>query len=181
MKANPRPSLKLCLGAGFALALGSCSEPPVRPAAAPPPPPRIAAAVMVAPAPPPVAAADWHTLAFTPGDWLWSAAPPQARYGDAGGPLLTLACNRARATVSLIRHGAGPAPGAMVITTASLARALNAAPQPAGTMMADLPARDPLLDAMAFSRGRFMVEVPGAAPLIVPAWPEVARVVEECR
>ena len=40
---------------------------------------------------------------------------------------------------------------------------------------ADLAANDPLLDAIAFSRGRFVVSMPGMAALVVPAWPEAAR------
>jgi hypothetical protein len=44
-----------------------------------------------------------------------------------------------------------------------------------------LAATDPLLDAIAFSRGRFAVEAPGLPTLILPTWPEPARVVEECR
>jgi hypothetical protein len=51
------------------------------------------------------------------------------------------------------------------------------APRLVGT----IPARDPLLDAMAFSKGRFAVEVTGGAPLYVPAYPEVTRVIEDCR
>jgi hypothetical protein len=47
--------------------------------------------------------------------------------------------------------------------------------------IANLPAADPLFDQMAFSRGRIFVEAEGARALIVPAWPEIARVVEECR
>jgi len=38
-----------------------------------------------------------------------------------------------------------------------------------------------LLDAIAFSRGRFSVEAAGTARLVIPAWPEAARVVEACR
>ena len=41
--------------------------------------------------------------------------------------------------------------------------------------------RDPLLDAMAFSRGRFMVEMGGAQTLVLPAWSELGRVIEDCR
>ena len=47
--------------------------------------------------------------------------------------------------------------------------------------MAELAASDPLLDAIAFSRGRFAVDVPGTAPVYVPAYPEITRVVEDCR
>ena len=44
-----------------------------------------------------------------------------------------------------------------------------------------LSPRDPLLDAMAFSRGRFAIEQPGTPPLVLPAWPEIGRVIEDCR
>ena len=44
-----------------------------------------------------------------------------------------------------------------------------------------LPPNDPLLDQIAFSRGRFLVQVEGGPSLVVPAWPEFARVVEDCR
>ena len=41
-------------------------------------------------------------------------------------------------------------------------------------------ARDSLLDALAFSRGRFGLIVDGVE-LTLPAWPEIARVLEDCR
>jgi len=34
---------------------------------------------------------------------------------------------------------------------------------------------------MAYSRGKFAIEVMGLEPLIVLAWPEVSRVIEDCR
>ena len=43
-----------------------------------------------------------------------------------------------------------------------------------------LTPRDALLDAMAFSRGRFIVEQAGAPTLVIPAWAEVPRVTEDC-
>ncbi len=52
----------------------------------------------------------------------------------------------------------------------------------------DVTSNDPLLDALAFSRGRIGVIVLQSAgspvqsvQLVVPAWPEIARVVEDCR
>jgi len=38
-----------------------------------------------------------------------------------------------------------------------------------------------VLDQIAYSRGRFAIEIAGLEPLIVPAWPEVGRVIEDCR
>jgi len=50
-----------------------------------------------------------------------------------------------------------------------------------GKLTAELPAFDPLLDAIAFSRGRMAVTLAGGSSLVVPAWPEPARTVEDCR
>ena len=44
-----------------------------------------------------------------------------------------------------------------------------------------LGAADPLLDAIALSRGRFAVDSPGLTQLIIPPWAEVTRVIEDCR
>ncbi|WP_345907778.1 hypothetical protein [Sphingomonas sp. UBA4815] len=44
-----------------------------------------------------------------------------------------------------------------------------------------LAGNDRLLDAMAFSRGRFTIEQAGQPPLIIPAYAEVGRVIEDCR
>ena len=46
---------------------------------------------------------------------------------------------------------------------------------------AELAASDPHLDMMAYSRGKFVVQIKGTPDLIVPSWPEIARVVEDCR
>ncbi len=40
---------------------------------------------------------------------------------------------------------------------------------------------DPILDAMAFSRGRILLETDGHTPIILPAWAEITRIVEDCR
>jgi len=40
---------------------------------------------------------------------------------------------------------------------------------------------DGTFDKIAFSRGRFAIEAPGAAPIAVPGWAEVSRVIEDCR
>ena len=44
-----------------------------------------------------------------------------------------------------------------------------------------LAASDPLIEAMGYSRGRFIVETAPLPPLVVPAWAEVLRVAEDCR
>jgi hypothetical protein len=46
---------------------------------------------------------------------------------------------------------------------------------------AEIMPRDGVLDAIAFSRGRFAIEVGGLSPLAIPNWNEISRVVEDCR
>ena len=74
-------------------------------------------------------------------------------------------------------------PAPLTIRTTTLTRSLPVQPTggaPAFVATA-LAADDPLLDAVAFSRGHFTAEQQGAANLVVPAWPEIGRVVEDCR
>ena len=93
-----------------------------------------------------------------------------------------LRCDRARRTVSLWREGA-PTGNMMTVRTSYGARNLPVSVQagPLAFAYAALPASDRLLDQIAFTRGRFTVEVPGRPMLVIPAWPEPARVVEDCR
>ena len=100
-------------------------------------------------------------------------------FGSAQGAQFIVRCESSR-QVSLIRAGGGGGDGSLTIRTSYGARALPASGQPEG-LTARLASSDPLLDSIVFSRGRFAVEAPGLARLIVPAWPEAARVVEDCR
>ena len=149
----------------------------VAPSASPPPRPVPAPVPIPAPRPAAPATTDWRDIKLTPGAWTYGAqgGGSEARYGPAGAPPLFLArCDRARRSVTLWRSG--PATGSITVTTSSAVRAL---PTQAGA--ATLSATDPFLDAMAFSRGRFVVAGAGEASLYIPAWPEFARVVEDCR
>jgi hypothetical protein len=137
---------------------------------------------------PPAAPVDWRDAPQTPGNWTYRAEGDgtAALYGTVGAqPLLVLRCDRARATITLLRSGSAPGPVPMSIITTSLLRPLSATPVPAAgsssALMTTLTARDPVLDAMAYSRGRFAVEINGLPTLYLPAWAEVGRVIEDCR
>ena len=71
-------------------------------------------------------------------------------------------------------------PPLVTITTTSLTKALNGVTGAEGITLQFSP-RDPMLDAMAFSRGRFVIEAEGLSPVYAPSWPEVSRVIEDCR
>ncbi len=110
---------------------------------------------------------------LTPGDWRFAATPAggEARFGTS----FVIRCERATRLVLLQRIAApGTTVGAMTITTDSTLRSFAAT-------SVRLAARDPLLDAIAFSRGRFVVSGGGGAALILPSWPEAARSIEDCR
>lgn len=168
----------------LALALAGCVPAP-EPAPAPSPAP--APPSIPAPAPSPAVQVSppfgghWMDAPVTPGDWRYVGGV--ARFGVPGSePLLTLTCDHAAGVVEISRPGSVPA-SSMLVRTETQERSIAAMPAPGGppNIVARIPARDPLLDAMAFSKGRFAIEVSGLPGLYVPSWPEVTRVIEDCR
>ena len=161
------------------LAIVGC-VPQAKPPAPPPPRP----APVVALPPPRSPPNDWRDWPVTPGTWAYrkDTRGSIALFGLAGGEArLTLRCDVGTRGLFLSRDGANTAP--LAIRTSTLARSLPM--QPTGGTSAfvatALAPGDPLLDAMAFSRGHFTAEQVGSPVLVVPAWPEIGRVVEDCR
>ncbi|MEG3165819.1 hypothetical protein U1701_14575 [Sphingomonas sp. PB2P19] len=159
--------------------IGGCVAP--RPSA--PPPPRALPQPVQPPAPAPVAA-DWRDLPYSPGTWTYRRDPRGsiAMFGPAGSiAALTLRCDLSARQIYLSRAGATPTP--LTIRTSSTTRALTV--QPTGAtpayVAAALAVSDPILEAMAFSRGRFVIAHGGRPTLVVPAWAEIGRVTEDCR
>ena len=100
-----------------------------------------------------------------------------------GGGALILSCDRTGGTVTLLRPGVLDGPAPMTVITTAGARSASATPVsgPPAFAALVLTARDSVLDDMAYSRGRFAIETAGMTTLYVPSWPEVSRVVEDCR
>lgn len=181
-----------CIGGAFAvLALAGCIPPANE---APPAPMPSRAPVAVAP-PAPVATpaipltpaqANWMDAQTTAGDWRWRRAGGEsfAEFRTPGGQLLVqFNCTADREMVLAVAHNP-TASGSVTIRTETVVRTL-AAEAREGWLETRLTARDPLLDAIAFSRGRFAVELPHdnaqTGALYLPAYPEITRVVEDCR
>lgn len=175
MKANrPYRIAWLIALATLPILASSCSSPRILP---PPrePAPR-PAPLPPAPVPsPPIA--DWRDAPITPGTWNWSNENGQsiARFADGK---LELRCDRANDAVRLKLAGFNAGP--VTITTSSLTRTLATTADGGGASLR-IERNDPLLDAIAFSRGRFAVGAANATSLYVPSWPEISRVVEDCR
>ncbi len=182
MKANPRRrtdahslSRKLLATAPLtALALVAACVPATKPPVQAPRPVPTTPAAPPKPAPPPPT--DWRDAPQTPGDWRITS-PGIANFANG---TFGIRCNRAASTISLFRSGTSAGSASLTITTSDTNRALAAHPV-SGGIQVDLSASDRLLDSMAFSRGRFMVQAQGMAPLYIPSWSEISRVIEDCR
>ena len=143
-------------------------------------PPRAAAM-----APAPALTGDVNDWPLTPGDWTYSrdSRGSVGQFGASGRrAMLSLRCDMQTRRVTLLREASAPAQH-MVIRTSSMTKQLPAQ-LTGGTLAyvaAEIMSNDPILDAMAFSRGRILVEAEGQQPVILPSWAEIARIVEDCR
>jgi len=151
--------------------------------------PIVAAAALALSLPAPLSAqvpADIELEAVQPlsGSWGYRAIAggTEAAFVDpAAARRLVIRCNRAARTVSIIRTGVPAATSTLSVWTTSLSRSVPARFLATGELYGDVAATDPLLDAIAFSRGRFATGAAGAPLAAVPDSPEVARVIEDCR
>jgi len=131
------------------------------------------------PAPPAPPAVDWRDGPVAQGDWSYTNASgiPEAVFASPGGPLFALRCEPGGQIV-LFRMGM-PAGVMTIVTTFGERRLATFGNEDQANVR--LSAADPLLDQIAFSRGRFLVRVEGGGTLVIPSWAEPARVIEDCR
>ena len=128
---------------------------------------------------------DYAIAAPAAGAWTYrpGAGTSHALFtGVTASSRVSVSCNRQVRRVSISRTGVTAPVNALSVWTSSLQRSVAARHDLAAmSVIAELAAFDGLLDAMAFSRGRFVIGTQGLAPLVVPGSPEVARVIEDCR
>ena len=101
----------------------------------------------------------------------WSYVPTATGSESRFGGVVSIRCDRVARVVVVQRFGAAPA--ALTIATSAITQTLPVSGR--------IAASDRLLDAIAFSRGRFLVSGGAGAVLAVPSWPEAARSIEDCR
>ncbi|MBX7541809.1 hypothetical protein [Qipengyuania sphaerica] len=190
MKASRIVIARVLLLSGVATVAGCVPAPESTPAPSPAP-------VQTAPAPVPTPTPtpaptphfeSWMDAPATPGTWTYKAdvEGTTARFGAANSEYrFTIACNPRARSIQMLRFYPGiRADGPMTIRTETTSRTLSATGSGgggSGELMASLQARDPLLDAMALTKGRFAVDTPDLPTLYLPAWAEVTRVIEDCR
>jgi hypothetical protein len=128
---------------------------------------------------------DWNDWPFTPGNWTYrrDGRGSIAQFGTPGrNPTISFRCDLENRRITILREVS--APGArMVIRTSSMTKtvAVSASEANSTYLAAAIATTDSILDAMAFSRGRVLVETEGQQPVILPSWAEIARIVEDCR
>lgn len=183
MKAG-LPALALTLALGLAACVPAAKAPPAPVAPAPRPAHAPAArAPQPAVSQPAAPGTRWMDMPRSPGDWRYAARGGRTEasfWSPAGTPLARLACLTDSRTVVLSLPESGAARAGVTIRTETAARAFEAR-RGDRDMSVALAATDPLLDAMALSKGTFAVEAEGLPALYLPSWAEISRVIEDCR
>lgn len=133
----------------------------------------------------------WRDVPLTQGDWAYlreGTCSVAAFTSPQGQRLFTLSCHRERGSLTIARIGSAAGPTPATILTTYAARPVSIVPlgpAEAGSnsqiLTLSLRTSDPVLDEMAFSRGRFAFEVNGLPTLYLPAHAELGRVIEDCR
>ena len=164
----------------------SCAAPPPQSKPLPVPQPTNIPVVKADPVKPAMVqpTGHWTDWTMAAGEWVYrrDERGSIALYGAMGSDaLVTLRCDKARARLFLSRTS--DVGGTMTVRTSSTSKAL--AVQPTGGKLAfaatEIAVGDPILDAMAFSRGRIALELAGVLNIAIPVWSEIGRVVEDCR
>jgi hypothetical protein len=122
---------------------------------------------------------DWRDAPVTPGEWR--LVPTADGSGVDFANRFAMRCMRPSDTIIITIRGPFTGPSGTIRVTTDAREQLLAARPSADGLAAALPARDPLLDAMAFSRGRFRVVTSDGRSLVMPSWTEISRVIEDCR
>ena len=127
---------------------------------------------------------DLDAVAPILGTWAYRAIPGGSESDFIDGSAVVrfkIRCDRVARKVSISRMNVPAATATLSIWTTTLSRSVPARFLPTKELVADMAATDPLLDAIAFSRGRLATAAEGAPMVAVPAWPEIDRVIEDCR
>lgn len=131
----------------------------------------------------------WMDAALTPGAWRYqdfgAGMGKRALFSDPADTFyFSLDCvtQPNGPEILFTRTGRPAKPNlAMTIRTETAQRTLAAQQGTPALIAVAVAANDPLLDAMALSKGHFAVETEGEPTLYLPSWAEVSRVIEDCR
>lgn len=119
------------------------------------------------------------SMPITQGDWQWrrSEGKSVALFAEK---TVTVVCDMAGRTINIERRGDVSDTTEVSILTSTQSRTFRGGKLD-GQIVVTLSADDTLLDALAFSRGRFGIEVAGLEAIYPASGTEVSRVIEDCR
>ncbi len=184
---------KLVVALALSLSACGCVPSVEAPVATPAPAPVATPAPTPTPTPPPAPAvvdeprfANYLDAPQTPGDWIYAAESREtfAIFGNGREePLAIIRCDLQSKRVGIGRFGSNRGSATLRIRTETRTGTLQAVTRESSRPLvaAEVNARDPLLDALAITKGRFTLETEGMRTLYLPAWAEVTRVIEDCR
>ncbi|MDI1296396.1 MAG: hypothetical protein PSY12_11010 [bacterium] len=188
MRQTPPLTFPMMIAAPLLVMLASCVGPAARPPVTPAPRGPVVRPVPapVAPAPSSPAPGVSDTQPTAAGSWTYRTEPAGsiALFGaSAADGRFSIRCDRADKRVRFIRAGMSAGQSVMVIRTSfgAVTWPATASSGARPEIVAIRAASDPTLDQIAYSRGRFSIEGAGLPMLVLPAWAEVARVIEDCR
>ncbi|HEX5237899.1 MAG TPA: hypothetical protein VFW39_05485 [Sphingomicrobium sp.] len=118
------------------------------------------------------------------GAWTYSPTSDGslATFVDAQSqPQVTIHCTRATRRVTISKPVAATSPFLWIWTSAETKSVPAIYDAANARVTAEFAPFDPMLDAIASSRGRIGFSTSGLAATIVPPWGEVGRVIEDCR
>ena len=118
------------------------------------------------------------------GNWTYAATPEGSEASftsTSGSAQIFVHCTRSTRRVSIAKPASLAAP-MLNVWTSSLSRSVPSTFSPANARLTiELANYDPLLDAIATSRGRIGFSAGSESAIVIPAWAEVAHVIEDCR
>jgi hypothetical protein len=118
------------------------------------------------------------------GNWVYGSTSDgsEATFSNSSGqPQLTIRCTRSTRRVAILKAATSASPSLWIWTSSERMTLPATYDSSTSRVITDLGAYDPILDAIASSRGRIGFSSSGLEALVVPPWAEVARVIEDCR
>ena len=132
----------------------------------------------------PATGPDFSNSPVTPGSWTYRdvVGGSEATFVDGTGTARAVfTCGKVTRLVTLSRISIAPAAGLSIWTSSASRDLPSRFDANARRVIVQLGAADSLLDAIAFSRGRFALSMAGSPALVLPAGTEIAHIVEDCR
>jgi hypothetical protein len=128
---------------------------------------------------------DWLDWPLTNGQWVYrrDERGSIALFGKTGeDAVVTLRCDKSQRILYLSRAGFWDHGDATIRTSSTMkqfkVRTTGGKPS---YMAASISPDDPILDAMAYSRGRIALQFTSQTSIAIPVWSEIGRVTEDCR